>query len=103
MEVVQVKRRGGELCRQLSSGQQINGSVVAAPPAAKSAVSDEISRLVEAFSQLEENVLEIRKDLIESISLHDLLQDIHDLEVGCLLPLYLHSVEIVCQKCLPDN
>lgn len=81
MEVIQAKRRGGELCKQLSSGLQINGSVVTAPPVAKSTIADATARLLEAFGHLEENVLELRKDLIESISLHDLLQDVNDLEV----------------------
>lgn len=78
-------RRANELCTRLSSGVQINGNYVIAPPGAKSAVANTISRLVEDFARLENSVRDCRKDLVESISLHDLMQDINDLEVKILL------------------
>ncbi|KAH9284759.1 Spectrin beta chain [Echinococcus granulosus] len=79
-EVTRTHRRGNELCTQLSSGVQINGNYVSAPPGAKSAVANAISRLVNDFALLENSVLDRRKDLVESISLHDLMQDVNDLE-----------------------
>ncbi|KAM7535121.1 hypothetical protein Aperf_G00000095644 [Anoplocephala perfoliata] len=79
-EVTRIKRRANELSSQLSSGVQINGNWVAAPPVAKSAVASAASKLMEDFSHLESSVVERRKDLLESISLHDLMQDVNDLE-----------------------
>ncbi|KAL5109500.1 hypothetical protein TcWFU_009757 [Taenia crassiceps] len=79
-EVTKTNRRANELCTQLSSGVQINGNYVIAPPAAKSAVATAMSQLVEDFARLENSVRDCRKDLFESISLHDVLQDINDLE-----------------------
>ncbi|KAL5960690.1 Spectrin beta chain [Taenia solium] len=79
-EVTKTERRANELCAQLSSGVQINGNCVIAPPGAKSAVVNTISRLVKDFARLESSVRDCRKDLVESIGLHDLMQDIKDLE-----------------------
>ncbi|VDM31473.1 unnamed protein product [Hydatigera taeniaeformis] len=79
-EVTKTDRRATELCARLSSGVQINGSYVRAPARAKSAITNTISRLEEDYARLESSVRDRRTDLVESISLHDLMQDVSDLE-----------------------
>lgn len=80
-ETSRIKRRANELSSQLSAGVKVNGNFVVAPPLAKSSVTNTAKRLVNDFSLLGSSVVERRKELLEAITLHDLMLDANDLEV----------------------
>ncbi len=80
-EVVQTTRRGNDLRKHLTTGAQINGDYVIAPQVARDAVARAATEIGQAFARLQGSVTEGRNDLMESITLHDLMQDIDDLEV----------------------
>nr|CDS27545.1 spectrin beta chain [Hymenolepis microstoma] len=79
-ETNRIKHRANELVNQLSTGVQINGNFVIAPPVTKSFITNTAKRLVNDFLLLGSSVGERRKDLLEAITLHDLMLDINDLE-----------------------
>ncbi|VDN96151.1 unnamed protein product [Rodentolepis nana] len=79
-ETNRIKHRANELSNQLSTGVQINGNFVIAPPVTKSFIANTAKRLLDDFSSLGSSVMERRKDLLEAITLHDLMLDINDLE-----------------------
>uniref|UniRef100_A0A5K3EXK4 PH domain-containing protein n=1 Tax=Mesocestoides corti TaxID=53468 RepID=A0A5K3EXK4_MESCO len=79
-EIDRMEHRGNELLQELSSTVQINGECVAAPPVATTTVLEATKGVMVAFEHLKGSVQERRRDLTESITLHDVMQDINDLE-----------------------